>query len=83
MDQKHAFWTTEDGVFRGIRAEELEEGTGELEEYEGVQRSSVGSQNSSRGVSSRKMTVCQWFVNCSNQLCKGAINSIKSKNPSY
>jgi hypothetical protein len=27
-------------------------------------------------VSSRKMTVCQWFVNCCNQLYKGPINSI-------
>jgi hypothetical protein len=25
--------TTEDGVFRGVRAEKLQEGTGELEEY--------------------------------------------------
>jgi hypothetical protein len=49
---------------------------GQLKEYNGVQRnssvqfSSVGRQNSSRGVSSRKMTVCQWFVNCCNQLYK-------------
>jgi hypothetical protein len=58
----------------------------ELKEYEWVQGSSVGSQNSSCGVSSqKKMTVCQMvIVNCFNQLYKGPINSIiRSKKPSY
>lgn len=58
----------------------------ELKEYEGVQGSSVGSQNSSCGVSSRKkMTVCQMvIVNCWNQLYKDPINLIiRFKNPSY
>jgi hypothetical protein len=43
--------------------------------------SSVESQNGSCGVSSwKKLTVCQQFVNCCNQLYKGPINSItKSK----
>jgi hypothetical protein len=34
----------------------------DLKEYKGVQWSSVGSQNSSSGVPSRKMTVCQIVI---------------------
>jgi hypothetical protein len=73
------------GIIKGHSQKE------ELKEHNGVQRSPVGSQNSSSGVSSRKkMTVCH-IVNCRVQLYKGPIHLIiKSKtrlishaNPGY
>jgi hypothetical protein len=50
-----------------------------------VKFSSVGSQNTSNGMSSRRIWQCfrLWFVNCCNQLYKGPVNSIIWKIPIF
>jgi hypothetical protein len=81
------FLTTEDGVFRGVRAGELWEGR--VRRRNGVQRSSgvVNCGQKSRVSRRRNDSCCQWFVYCCNQLYKGPINSIirliSHVNPGY